>query len=118
MTIKLKRAYDPPAPDDGFRVLVDRLWPRGMTKDEARIGLWLKEAAPSNELRSWFGHDPARWEEFGQRYFRELEARPETLAPLADAIRKGTVTLLFGAKDEAHNNAVVLREFIESHPVR
>lgn len=114
MAIKLKRAYEPPTPEDGFRVLVDRLWPRGISKDAARIGLWLKEAAPSDELRQWFNHDPARWDEFGQRYRRELEENAEALAPLLAEIRKGPVTLIYGAKDEARNNAVALKEFIVS----
>ncbi len=112
--LKRKRAYEPPAPDDGFRVLVDRLWPRGISKDAARIGLWLKEAAPSDELRHWFNHDPARWDEFRQRYRRELEENAAVLAPLLAEIRKGPVTLVYGAKDEDHNNAVALKEFIAS----
>lgn len=114
MAIKLKRAYAPPGPDDGQRILVDRLWPRGISKDTARIDLWLKEVAPSNELRTWFGHDPARWDEFKQRYHRELEGKPDALAQLAAEIRRSPVTLVYGAKDEAHNNAVALKEYIES----
>lgn len=112
--IRLKRAYEPPAPDDGQRILVDRLWPRGIAKDTARIDLWLKEVAPSNDLRTWFGHDPALWDEFRQRYFLELERNPEALAPLRAEMRNGPVTLVYGAKDEAHNNAVALKEFIET----
>ncbi|MGD9787149.1 MAG: DUF488 domain-containing protein [Sulfuricellaceae bacterium] len=112
--LKLKRAYEPPTSDDGFRVLVDRLWPRGVSKDAARIGLWLKEAAPSDELRKWFGHDPARWEEFKRRYFLELARNPEALAPLLGEVRRGPVTLVYAAKDETHNNAVALKAFIES----
>lgn len=118
MAIKLKRAYDPPNPDDGFRILVDRLWPRGMTKDKAHIGLWLKEASPSNELRKAFSHDPAHWEKFKRRYFLELERNPDALAPLLAEIRRGPVTLVYAAKNETLNNAVALKEFIESRPVR
>jgi len=114
MAIKLKRVYEPPAQEDGFRVLVDRLWPRGISKDTARIGLWLKDVAPSDELRRWFNHDPARWDEFRQRYWRELEENGAALAPLLAEIRKGLVTLVYGAKDEAHNNAAALKEFIAS----
>ena len=110
--VRIKRIYDPPAPADGTRVLVDRLWPRGLAKDEARIDEWLKEIAPSDELRKWFGHDPARWEEFRERYRRELEARTEILDRLRALAGKGTVTLLFAAKDEKHNNAVVLKELL------
>lgn len=110
--VGIKRIYDPPAPEDGTRVLVDRLWPRGISKDEARIDEWLKEIAPSDELRKWFGHDPARWEEFRQRYRRELEANAELLDHLRKLAEAGTVILLFAAKDEEHNNAVVLEELL------
>ncbi|WP_298438815.1 DUF488 family protein [Geobacter sp.] len=111
--VGIKRIYDPPAPEDGTRVLVDRLWPRGIAKDEARIDEWLKEIAPSDELRKWFGHDPARWEEFRERYRRELEAKGEPLERLRALAGKGTVTLLFAARDEEHNNAVVLKEILD-----
>lgn len=111
--IKLKRIYDPPAPDDGRRVLVDRLWPRGIAKDAARLDDWLKEIAPSDELRKWFGHDPAKWEEFRKRYRAELDSHGNLLAELRAAAEKGTVTLLFAAKDEEHNNAVVLKELLD-----
>lgn len=114
MAVRIKRAYEKPEPGDGFRVLVDRLWPRGVAKDAARIDLWLKDIAPGDELRRWFGHDPARWTEFRQRYLRELEERPEAIAQLGAAVRAGPVTLVYAAKDEEHNNAVVLRKFIES----
>ena len=110
--IKLKRIYDPPIPDDGRRVLVDRLWPRGIAKDAARLDDWLKEIAPSDELRKWFGHDPAKWEEFRERYRSELQSHQEQLAELRAAANKRTVTLLYAAKDEEHNNAVVLEEMI------
>ena len=111
MTIHLKRAYDPPAPEDGARILVDRLWPRGVTKEKARIDLWLKEIAPSDALRKWFGHEPAKWPEFQLRYLKELEARPAAVAKLAAEVRGGPVTLVYAARDEEHNNAVALKEF-------
>jgi uncharacterized protein YeaO (DUF488 family) len=114
--LRVKRAYDPPEPGDGTRILVDRLWPRGLAKADAAIDHWLKEVAPSNELRRWFGHDPARWDEFRRRYRAELAARPEALQELRRLAREGPVTLLFAARDEAHNDAVALAELIaESH---
>ena len=109
--LRSKRVYEPPAPADGLRVLVDRLWPRGVKKDQAAIDLWLKDAAPSGELRRWFGHDPARWDEFRRRYFRELDANRAASAPLFD--HRGRVTLLFAARDAEHNNAVALAEWLE-----
>lgn len=112
--IRVKRVYEPPEPDDGLRVLVDRLWPRGLTKERAAVDLWLKEAAPSPELRQWFGHDPARWEEFQKRYRRELEERKEPLELLKEKSRKGTITLLYGARDTEHNGAVVLKQILEN----
>ncbi|MBV8914407.1 MAG: DUF488 family protein [Acetobacteraceae bacterium] len=108
--IRIKRAYDPPEPGDGFRVLVDRLWPRGLKRDGAGIDLWLKDAAPSAELRRWFGHDPARWSEFRDRYCQELASNPALAALLAASRQHKRVTLLFGARDPARNNAAVLRE--------
>jgi uncharacterized protein YeaO (DUF488 family) len=111
--IKIKRIYDPPSADDGRRILVDRLWPRGVSKDAARTDEWLKEIAPSDELRKWFGHDPDRWEEFRQRYRDELKPHGELLERLRVKAKKGAVTLLFAAKDEGHNNAVVLKEMLE-----
>ncbi len=113
-TIQTKRAYDAPAPGDGCRVLVDRLWPRGLTKDAAHIDLWLKDIAPSTHLRNWFNHEPARWREFEQRYFHEIEEHPEALKALMAQVHKGRVTLVYGAKDQEHNNAVALKEFVES----
>ena len=111
--IRLKRAYDPPSADDGIRVLVDRLWPRGLKRDAAKVELWLKDAAPSAELRRWFGHDPARWSEFRQRYRAELAGNSQALATLHDQMKSGkTVTLVFAAKDPEHNNAVVLKDFL------
>lgn len=112
MKLKVKRVYDPSAKTDGLRVLVDRLWPRGLSKDAARIDEWLKDIAPSNALRQWFGHDPERWREFKARYFRELDARPEAVEKLATYAKQKRVTLLFGAKDAQHNNAVALAEYL------
>jgi uncharacterized protein YeaO (DUF488 family) len=111
--VRVRRVYDPPAADDGRRFLVDRIWPRGVSKAEATIDLWVKDIAPSTELRRWFGHDPARWEEFTRRYRQELQDRPETWRPLLEAAAAGTLTLVYGARDEEHNQAVVLRQFLE-----
>jgi uncharacterized protein YeaO (DUF488 family) len=113
MQIRLKRAYEGPGSQDGCRVLVDRLWPRGVSKEEAKIDLWLKEIAPSDALRKWFGHDPEKWEEFRKRYFAELDERGESLEELRREVGDGRVTLVFGARDEEHNNAVALKEFLE-----
>ncbi len=113
MSIVLKRAYDPPAKNDGTRVLVDRLWPRGVSKEDARIDRWLKEIAPSNELRKWFGHDPGRWKEFKTRYRKELDDRSQQVEELRALVKKGRVTLVYSAKDTERNNAVVLREYLE-----
>jgi uncharacterized protein YeaO (DUF488 family) len=112
--IKLKRVYDRPATDDGLRVLVDGLWPRGVSRRAASADLWLKEAAPSSALRRWFGHDPRRWKGFCRKYRAELARRPEILKLLNDLRRSTPLTLLFGAHDEAHNNAVVLREMLDN----
>ena len=111
--VRIKRVYDPPEPGDGRRLLIDRLWARGLTKEAARIDDWIKELAPSTELRKWFGHDPARWDEFQARYKEELLTQAELLAKLRAEAKKGTITLLFAAKDTAHNNAVVLKEMLE-----
>jgi uncharacterized protein YeaO (DUF488 family) len=116
--IKLKRAYQAPEADDGFRILVDRLWPRGVSKSSARVDLWLKDIAPSTALRKWFGHDPAKWEEFRSRYFRELRQKSEAVGELRKHVRRGRVTLVYGAKDEQHNDAVALRGFLKSDRVR
>jgi uncharacterized protein YeaO (DUF488 family) len=113
VSIRLKRVYDKPANADGRRVLVDRIWPRGLTKQEVRIDEWLKEFAPSTKLRKWFGHDPARWKDFKKRYAAELDEHREQVERLARESRKRTVTLLFGTKDIDHNNAVALKEYIE-----
>lgn len=112
--IRIKRVYDEPSEMDGCRVLVDRLWPRGVKRAALRLDTWLKEVAPSNELRRWFGHDPARWPEFQRRYRLELEARPESWAPLLEQARHGTVTLLYSAHDAEHNNAAALRDFLNA----
>ncbi len=113
--VRIKRVYDAPGSDDGERILVDRLWPRGVTREKACIEAWLKEIGPSTELRQWFGHDPRRWDEFQRRYGRELQD-PEKRAVLRDLAarsRRGTVTLVFGARDELHNNAMVLKHLID-----
>ena len=110
--VRIKRIYDDPAPDDGARVLVDRLWPRGLTKAKAAIDRWDKEVAPSTALRQWFGHDPARWDEFRRRYREELSAEGEACDRLRALAETGPVTLLYGARDEAHNQAVALRDML------
>ncbi len=110
--LKVKRIYESSEPSDGYRVLVDRVWPRGLTKQDADIDLWLKDIAPSTELRQWFGHQPRRWDAFRRRYFDELDAMPETLAVLQDKLRRDDVTLVYSARDEAHNQAVALREYL------
>ncbi|MFN8028273.1 MAG: DUF488 family protein [Acidimicrobiia bacterium] len=109
----IRRAYEPPTRHDGRRVLVDRLWPRGVSKAAARLDDWAREVAPSDELRRWFDHDPARWDEFRRRYRRELADHSREVARLVDAARQGRLTLVFGAHDTARNNAVVLRGVIE-----
>ena len=114
MAIHLKRAYEPSAPEDGFRILVDRLWPRGVARDAARVDLWLKEIAPSTELRKWFAHDPEKWAEFRKRYAEELDSNPAEVERLAEFVRRGTVTLVYGAKDEQHNQAVALKEYLDA----
>jgi uncharacterized protein YeaO (DUF488 family) len=110
--VRLKRAYEPPAADDGTRVLVDRLWPRGVAKADAALDLWAKDLAPSTELRRWFGHDPARWREFRKRYAEEVGRHPEVFEQLCAIARKGPLTLVYAAHDESHNDAVVLRELL------
>ena len=111
--LKLKRVYEPAEETDGTRFLVERLWPRGVSKQAARVEGWLKEAAPSSELRKWYGHDPAKWREFRRRYLAELADAAEALAPLQAAARKGTVTLVFAARDPQHSSARILKEFLE-----
>jgi uncharacterized protein YeaO (DUF488 family) len=110
--IRLKRAYEPAGTSDGERILVDRLWPRGVSKDRAALDQWMKEIAPSAELRTWFGHDPARWDEFRRRYAEELHRRPDLLRDLRSRARRGPVTLVYSAHDEAHNDAIVLRDVL------
>lgn len=107
--VKLKRAYERPAADDGVRILIDRLWPRGVSKVDAALDQWMKDIAPSTALRQWFGHDPAHWEEFRRRYATEVRQHPEALAELRALARQGTITLVYAAHDELHNDAVVLR---------
>jgi uncharacterized protein YeaO (DUF488 family) len=111
-TVQIKRAYEPPSGEDGVRILVDRLWPRGLSKPRAAIDLWLKDLAPSVSLRRWFNRDPARWTEFKERYAQELDAKKTAVAALIGAARRGRVTLLFGARDAEHNNAVALHSYL------
>ncbi|WP_395336915.1 DUF488 domain-containing protein [Novosphingobium sp. BL-8H] len=111
--LHIKRVYDPPSQDDGARILVDRIWPRGLRRDEAQLTTWMKDLAPTTALRKWFAHDPARFDEFKVRYHDELDRNGDGIAKLEAFIKEGSVTLLYGAKDAAHNNAVVLAEYIE-----
>jgi uncharacterized protein YeaO (DUF488 family) len=110
--IRVKRVYESPAPEDGRRVLVERLWPRGLTKERAALDLWLKEVAPSPELRKWYGHDLAKWDEFRERYRDELKAKPEITTQLQRMVAEGPLTLVYAAHDELHNSTAVLREFL------
>lgn len=112
--IRIKRVYDPPSKEDGYRILVDRLWPRGLTKEKAKIDLWLKEIAPSNELRKWFSHDPEKWEEFRNRYGKELANKQELLRKIMQLEKeKDIVTLLYSTKETEHNNVVALQGFLK-----
>ncbi|HEY4200942.1 MAG TPA: DUF488 domain-containing protein [Devosiaceae bacterium] len=113
---KLKRAYEPATPEDGSRILVERLWPRGVTKTQAGLDMWLKDIAPSTELRKWFDHDPAKWAAFQERYTAELRTHPDLVEQLLQKAREGTVTLVYGARDEEHNAAIVLRAFLIAQP--
>jgi uncharacterized protein YeaO (DUF488 family) len=113
--ICLKRIYDPVSDDDGVRFLVERLWPRGVNKKDLHLDAWLKDVAPSTDLRQWFSHDPAKWTEFQQRYFAELEAHPEVLEPILKASSQGRVTLIFSSRDGVHNNAVALKTYLTAH---
>lgn len=113
--VSIKHVYEAYGPDDGERYLVDRLWPRGMSKEKLVMQAWIKEVAPSGDLRKWFGHELAKWEEFQQRYRSELDSNPNGWQPLVEAARRGKVTLLYAAHDGEHNNAVVLKEYLEKH---
>jgi uncharacterized protein YeaO (DUF488 family) len=114
MRLRTKRVYEGSASADGRRILVDRLWPRGFTKDKAKIDFWAKAVAPSNELRKWYGHDPDKWDQFRQRYFGELDANAEAVAELRTHLGRGTVTLVFSSKETRLNNASALKEYLES----
>jgi uncharacterized protein YeaO (DUF488 family) len=111
--LKTKRVYEPAEPGDGIRFLVDRLWPRGIKKEKLEMKVWLKDVAPGPELRKWFAHDPAKWQEFQKRYRNELEANPDGWQPILEAAQRGDVTLLYSARDTEHNSAVLLKEFLE-----
>ena len=111
--IRLKRVYEEAARNDGFRILVERLWPRGVSKEKANIRLWAKEIAPSAELRKWYGHNLARWEEFKKRYWRELKGKQESLEEIRSRAREGTVTFVYAARDEEHNSAMALKDYLE-----
>ena len=111
--IKLKRAYDRVSPTDGTRLLVERLWPRGLSKDKLKLDGWIRDVAPTTELRKWFGHDPTKWRQFRIRYFRELDSQPESWRSIVSLARRGTVTLVYSSHDEEHNNAVALREYLQ-----
>jgi uncharacterized protein YeaO (DUF488 family) len=111
--LKIKRAYEKPAAEDGFRILVDRLWPRGVKKDEAKVDLWLKEIGPSDELRKWFGHEAAKCAEFRRRYFKEPDAKDDLVRQIEDRLKDGSVTLVYGARYEDCNNATVVRECVQ-----
>jgi uncharacterized protein YeaO (DUF488 family) len=115
---RLKRAYEQPEDSDGSRYLIDRMWPRGMTKASLKLDGWLKEVAPSDALRRWFHHDPDKWNEFLRRYFSELDSNPDAVAPLVEAARSGPVTLVYSARDVEHNNGVALAEYLESRAAR
>lgn len=111
--IRLKRVYDVPTPDDGYRILIDRLWPRGLTREKANIDLWLKDVAPSNDLRKRFGHDPAKWHDFENAYWSELDKIPDVVKTIQTKASHGTVTLVYSAHDNTHNNAVALARYLE-----
>ena len=111
--IKVERIYNTPE-SDGFRILVDRLWPRGLAKDKVKLDMWLKEIGPSTDLRKWFGHDPNKWSEFKDQFFQELDQKKELTDQIVARAKEGDVVLLFGAKDEEHNNAVALKEYIDN----
>ena len=114
--LKLKRVYDPVSRTDGTRFLVERLWPRGLSKERLHLTAWLKEVGPSTELRKWFDHDPLKWSRFRTRYFRELDSQPESWRPILTAARRGMVTLVYSSHDEEHNNAVALKDYLQAKP--
>jgi len=116
--IQIKRAYEPASETDGARILVERLWPRGIKKEALSLDTWVKEVAPSTELRKWFQHDPAKWREFRKRYSRELEENPEPWQQLLNRARRGRLTLVYSSHDEEHNNAVALKEFLEQKQLK
>ena len=116
MSLAIKRVYEPVAPKDGYRILVDRLWPRGLSKERAAVDLWLKTIAPSTELRQWFGHEPAKWPEFRRKYSAELATHAEEIAQIRALAKRRRVTLVYGARDTEHNDAVALLDYLESHP--
>jgi uncharacterized protein YeaO (DUF488 family) len=116
--IHVKRVYDAPSPEDGFRILVDRLWPRGLKKEKAQVDLWLKDIAPSNILRKWYGHDPEKWDEFRKRYSKELEDQSKAVQTVLALLRQGSVTLLFSSRELHINNAFALKEYLESQTGR
>ena len=113
MMIRIKRVYEAVQEGDGVRILVDRLWPRGISKEKAAIDKWMKEIAPSNKLRKWFNHDPKKWQQFKEKYQKELESKTDLIEELRTPSKKGTLTFLYAAKDELHNQALVLKEFLE-----
>ena len=113
MTVKLKRVYEEPSESDGTRILVDRLWPRGLTKEKAKVDVWLKEIAPSTELRKWFNHEPSKWPEFKKRYQAEMSNNTEVLSALKKHLANGKATIVYGAKDEEHNDAVVIKQYLD-----
>ena len=116
MSLAIKRVYEPVAPKDGYRILVDRLWPRGLSKERAAVDLWLKTIAPSTELRQWFGHEPAKWPGFRRKYFAELATHADEVAQIRALARRRRVTLVYGARDTDNNDAVALLDYLESHP--
>jgi uncharacterized protein YeaO (DUF488 family) len=111
--IKIERIYDNPRGNNNFRILVDRLWPRGLSKDKVKVNLWQKDIAPSNSLRKWFGHDDQKWNEFKRRYFKELDKNVDSVKQILDKVNEGSITLLYGSKEEKFNNAVALKEYLE-----
>jgi uncharacterized protein YeaO (DUF488 family) len=112
--IQLKRAYDKPSSGDGYRILIDRIWPRGISKDELKIDEWLKDIAPSTDLRKWFGHEPVKWDDFKKRYFKELKQKKELTKKITEKMKNHNITFIYSAKDREHNNAVALKEYIEN----